>query len=158
MVYDDTYGKWVGPAIRAANQNVALLTVGSLRWFDLLDNVGGDPGVIFGYKSLWDAGVRLEFRVGGVLDNANAPQTTYLGLSGYEFSDGDTTSALVFQGICEVSNLGLTATHKISPWTLPTAWSPAEDHLVIVLACGSSSGASNAFFSRAYGEYRWVSS
>lgn len=151
LIYDATYGKWVSAATPLIMMGNTFTDTGTSYTSQLTQN-SLMIGNILGYRALYDAGARLQFRLKGLLSN-NGANNTFAQLQGAEFSDGDTAATSIFTA-CEISNSGTTGVFKVSAWTEPAGWTPADSHMRVVVQTKVAAGTGSYF--QLFAEYRWT--
>lgn len=151
FIYDATYGKWVSQPIPLIFQGNTFNDTGTGYTSQITQN-SLMIGNILGYRVFYDAGARLQFRLKALLANSGA-NLTYAQLQGAEFSDGDTAATAVFTA-CEISSSGATGVFKVSAWTEPAGWTPADSHMRVVVQTKVAAGTGNYF--QLHAEYRWT--
>ncbi|MCC6743429.1 MAG: hypothetical protein IT175_06175 [Acidobacteria bacterium] len=157
LVWDNTYAKWVQPNPVCVLTEIGAPTTASASFVALSTSSFLYP-TIFDFKSLYGAGLRLEFALIVFLTTTNGAETVTFAISGDVYDDADATAATVFTDELQTSHTGnTTTTPQRTLWTLPTYTAPTKAHLLLTPR-GKVSGGATGTFRNASVWARWVSS
>jgi hypothetical protein len=137
VVFDATLNKWVSEPIGHLAQQEQASTASATYVQASRDQL---PMLALpDFKVHYDAGLRLQVHVNGLLDNSGA-NDTFLRASLVGFSSGDTVLTASFENGGEIVNNGTTGRYKTSGWVAMSAGAPTKDHAYLIAEVKRTAG------------------
>ncbi len=139
LVYDNTYGKWIGESFPCCFPLSSSFTTTGTSYAAVSDATIV-RSLVPQFALFYAAGLRPQIWLQAQMSNSSGANTTFAQMGIYDISDGDTGPPLL--DVCAAVSVATTApgVYKESGWSSPPALTVTKDHALLIVQAKVSAG------------------